>query len=189
MKVRRCNRQKGCGWQFNLKVSLGVRSQHGDGVWQRWQTNHVKPASAILNRSRNFNAGSGKMLSWKKKKKKKKRFNFHSCIDSGLGCVCALWTNVACKPRKQLLFYYHLNFPLVLLVCIFEWNKLSVSVTWRGGEKKSLNLTSQMRRKEVVKAFWGEMCPWTGCVNDWTGRQEKKLCSTSSQYFESLVLL
>lgn len=43
------------------------------------------------------------------------------------------------------------NFPSFVALCSFEWNKLSV--TWKG--ENALNLTSQMRRKEVVKAFWG----------------------------------
>lgn len=59
---------------------------------------------------------------------------------------------------------------------LYFWMKQTFCICdLEGGRKKSLNLTSQMRRKEVVKAFWGETCPWTGCVNDWTGRQEKKI--------------
>lgn len=85
-------------------------------------------------------------------------------IDSGCGGL--LW----CISSENSYFHYLLNFPLVLVVFIFEWNKLSMFFYLEG--KKTLpHITDEAQRG--CETLLGKTCPWTGCVNDWTGRQEK----------------
>lgn len=169
------------GWQFNLKTVPRCQEPARADVWQRWQTNHVKATSAVLDKSRNvFSAGSGKNAVAEKCASFSQLF-----ILIRVCCVfvhCGLMSYISLEISY---FYYQLNFPLVLLVFIFEWNKLSVSVR---GEKKSLHLASQMRRKEVVKAFWGKRVLELDVLMTERGGK-RKLCSTSFRYFDSLVLL
>lgn len=101
------------------------------------------------------------------------------CIDPCVSLRCGLMWSISLGSSY---FYYLLNFPPLLRVFIFEWNKLSIFVAVGGAP----HLTSQMRRKEVVKALWGKcVLELDVLMTEWGGK--KKLCSASSQYFDSLV--
>lgn len=80
--------------------------------------------------------------------------------------VCIRWRHWIERPVPTLISS---TFPYFFLLSF--WMKQTFCVCDLEGEK--LHLTSQIRRKEVVKPFWGKTCPWTGCVNDWTEEQEK----------------
>lgn len=149
IKVRQCDRQRGCGWQFNLKVSLGVWSRHGlmfDSADRQ-----------IMSRQRLQYWTRAEIFSTQEVEKCCCRVSglifTVVYIDSGLQNICTLWTNVTYKPLKNSYFYYHLNFPLVLLVFFIFWMKQTFYICdlEEGGKKKTLS-TSHHR--------WGAKRLW-----------------------------
>lgn len=152
-----CDRQRSCSWQFNLEVSLGVRS--------RQRPMFDSPDRQIMSAQR--------LQYWTRATQEvEKCCRGETClifpavyIDSGFA---RRWTNT-----------FIINFHIVF----YSWMKQTFCDLEEERKKKLPTWHHRRGAKRLWKPSGGKRVLELGCVNDWTGSQEEKLCSTSTQYF------